>query len=373
MLAACSGAGRGGEGAGAADELKREVLAAFGECALGAYRRFEEKAGALTAASEGARAAWREAMDAWQVAELFQFGPAAVAGVPGGRDLRDQIYGWPLFSRCLVEQTLVARGYERPGFAATEVISARTLGAGEYLLFHEGTDNACSPTLAINTSGAWQALAPEELAARKRAYAAVVSAGVLARARELVRAWAPDGEDFGRALATAGAGSAVYRSAQEALNGVSDALFYVDIRVKDRKVGPPVGRRDCMARTCPELLESRFAGRAKDNVRRNLEGARALLFGCAPVGGGGEGLGFDDLLSARGQSALVERLRAQLAAVEAALEAVPGERFEEALGSDLASMFRLHDALGALVITLKTQFTGVLDLTVPAATATDND
>jgi uncharacterized protein len=374
---------RGGGGAsappdaGPADEARAAVLAAFGECAAGAYRTFEPQAAALAAAAaasppdaERARQAWRTAMSAWQVAELFVFGPAAPHTLPGGRDLRDQIYAWPLFSRCLVEQELVDRGYERPDFVATAGISVRTLAAAEYLLFHEGTDNGCGPTVPLNATGSWQALAPAELAARKRAYAAVVSADIAARARELVRAWAPDGENFGRELSSAGFGSRVFASSQAAFNAINVALFYIEIQAKDQKVGPPVGRNDCMTPTCPERLESRFAGYGKEELRRNLEGTRKLLFGCGP---GGDGLAFDDLLAAKGEAALVETLRAQVAAVEGALEAIPGDSLAEALRASLPAMLALHDALRALSNTLKTQFVGVLNLEIPKAAEADND
>jgi uncharacterized protein len=377
VIACRGGGGPGAADAGPADQMRAAVLAAFGACAAGAYRAFEPQAAALAAAAaadppdpERARQAWRTAMSAWQVAELFAFGPAAARTSPGGRDLRDQIYAWPLFSRCLVEQELVGNGYQRPDFAATAPISVRTLSAAEYLLFHDGSDNGCGPTVAINAAGAWRALAPAELAARKRAYAAAVTADVAARARELVRAWAPDGDDFGRELASAGFGSRVFATSQAAFNAVNEALFYLEIQAKDQKVGPPVGRSDCMTPTCPERLESRFAGYGKEELRRNLEGARQLLFGCDP---GGEGLGFDDVILAGGETALVATLRAQLAAVATALEAVPGDSFADALTSHLPAMLALHDALRALADTLKTQFVGVLNLEVPKAVEADND
>jgi predicted lipoprotein len=388
-LGACRDGGDGGGtgsstdgGVGSTTDERAAVLAAFGECAVGTFRAFEERAVALASsaaalasqptptARESARQAWRAAMSAWQVAELFQVGPAAVRTLPGGKELRDHIYAWPLFSRCLIEQELVAKGYARPDFAIASLISVRTLSAGEYLLFYDGTDNACSPTVSINSAGTWQALALDELAARKRAYAAVVTTAVLARARELVRAWTPDGENFGRELATAGAGSTVFKTTQAALNAVNEAVFYIEIRGKDQKVGPAVGRKDCMSMTCPDRVESRFAGHAKENLRRNIEGTRKLLFGC---GAGGEGLGFDDLLAAKGSLALVDRLRAQVSAVEAALRAVPGEDLREALASDLASMLKLHDALKTLVDTLKTEFVSVLNLEVPKQVEGDND
>lgn len=50
-----------------------------------------------------------QAFASWQENEVLQFGPAAPLAVAGGQELRDQIYSWPLVSRCAVEETLVSR------------------------------------------------------------------------------------------------------------------------------------------------------------------------------------------------------------------------------------------------------------------------
>ncbi|MCP3140793.1 imelysin family protein [Pyxidicoccus xibeiensis] len=357
------------------------VLGATGACVLKTAREFETAATALETATaalaagpgdttrDAARAAFHSAMDAWQVAEVMQLGPAAPTSVAGGAELRDNIYSWPLVSRCAVEEQLVNKSYESAGFPSA-LVSRRGLAALEYLLFYEGSDTACPPTSAIVAQGTWAALSTEERAARKRAYAVAAAADVRRRAAQLVQAWSPDQGGFVRTLETAGSGNATYPTSQAALNAVSDALFYFEREVKDMKLARPLGLRDCSTATCPEFLESRISARSKANVRANLVGFRRLIQGC---GEGNEGTAFDDLLKASGAEALATKLQERMVAAETAIDAVPGAGLEAPLAQDPASVRALYDAVKGVTDVLKTELVTVLDLELPQSVEGDND
>ncbi|MCI0573660.1 MAG: imelysin family protein [Myxococcaceae bacterium] len=383
LLVACSRQVPSQPDAGGDVTVRTELLEAFGTCALTTVRDFHARATALETATQAlmaqpdpdtlasAREAFRQALDAWQVAEPMRFGPAAPMSVHGGADMRDHIYSWPLVSRCAVEEQLVSRGYESATFSSS-LVNRRGLGALEYLLFYEGEDTACPPSSTIVSGGEWAALTPEERAARKRAYAAVVAADVRSRAATLVSAWEPASGNFVQTLATAGQGSAVYPSTQAALNAVSDSLFYIELGVKDMKLAPALGLRpeECASATCPELLESRFAGMSKTNMRANLEGARRLLQGC---GESHAGMGFDDLLEAVNAGAAATTLRERMDAVESALAAIEEPDLREALEQDPASVRAVYDSLKAVTDVMKTDFVTVLDLELPQSIEGDND
>lgn len=354
-------------------------LAALGRCTLDVYRAFLASADRLKMAAAlpdggtpeawtAARQAWLAAMALWQEADVFQYGPAGSAATsPGGRSLRDEIYPWPFFDRCLIEQQLVSERYRSPDFA-TSLITGRGLGALEYLLFHEGGDNACPADHAINTGGGWQALSADALKKRKAAYAAVVAAEVARHGRRLVDAWAPEGGNFLGEILTAGSGSKVFSTRQAAANAMSDALFYIERPLKDRKLAGPMGLKECAAPPCLDLLESRFARQSKTHLIRNLNGFEKLLWGC-----GDPPLGFDDMLLAAGAPDLPGRLKEKLDLARQALDAIPGDDLENALRTDPPSVRRVYDAINGLVVLMKTEFTGVLNLTIPAEVAQDND
>lgn len=366
---------------GEAEATRVALLGAAGACVVTSAREFQVAAVGLESAAaelaarpeagtrQAAREAFQRTMDTWQVLEVMQFGPAAPRSVPGGAELRDNVYSWPLVSRCAVEEQIVSKGYEAESFPST-LVSRRGLYALEYLLFFEGADTACSSASPIVSGGTWAALSTEEREARKRAYAAVAAADVRRRADQLVEAWEEGKGNFVNTLKTAGSGSEVYATSQQALNSVSDALFYVEGEVKDKKLARPLALRDCDSDTCPELLESQFAGRSKANIRANLVGFRRLVEGCEA---GYAGLGFDDLLTEVGSEALAVDLRAKMAAAQASVEAVNEADLREALAQDKASVRAVYDGIKGVTDLLKVDVTTVLDLELPQTLEGDND
>lgn len=382
-LCACKGdmakpdAGTGGN---EVEASRTALLSAVGECVLSSAGEFLTEAQALEAATaafvakpeagtrDAAREAFRRALSAWQVVEVMQLGPAAPRAVAGGADLRDNIYSWPLVSRCVLEEQVVSQGYAAASFP-NSLVNRRGLHALEYLLFYEGTDTIC-PAGSPASGSAWTAIPAEEREARKRAYAAVVAADVSRRAEQLVAAWEPGQGGFLRTLETAGPGNAVYPTSQAALNAVSDALFYVESEAKDMKLAKPMGLRECESATCPELQESQYAGRSKENVRANLVGFRRLAEGCKP---GYSGVGLDDLLETVGAGPLAARLREQTAAAQAAVDTIEEPDLREALAQDPASVRGLYDALKNVTDVLKIDVATVLDLELPQSVEGDND
>jgi len=322
-----------------------------------------------------AQAAWRAANDAWQRAELHSVGPAGMnLSVAGGMDLRDEIYAWPLVNRCRVDQETVARVWETPGALAAEAVNARGLGALEYLLFRDDGGNACAPLSTLNTDGSWAALGDAGVASRRAAYAREAARLVREKADALVAAWDPAGGAFATQLSTAGTTSTLFRSSQAGLNAVSDAMLYLEDAVKDMKLAVPGGlSTDCVAMTCPELLEAPVARASKESVLANLRGFEALFLG-APAGT--DAYGFDDLLVEVGAGALADAMRTELAAALSAVDAVPGS-FDEALAlgntAGQAAFVAAYDAVKRLTDLLKTQFLTVLDLELPNRLDADND
>ncbi|MCP3057473.1 imelysin family protein [Myxococcus sp. K38C18041901] len=371
-------AGPGGPGP---DTSRGALLKATGVCVERTAREFHTTSTALSQAVTAwaaqpdatslaqAKTAYHAAMDSWQVAEVMQVGPAAPRGAAGGAELRDNIYSWPLVSRCAIEEQIVSKGYEAPGFP-TSLVSRRGLYALEYLMFYAGEDTACQGTSPIVAQGTWAALSTEERASRKRAYAAVVAREVDLKAAQLVKAWAADQDNFSNTLATAGSGNTVFPTSQAALNSISDAMFYFEREGKDLKLARPLGMRECSTDTCPEHLESQFAHRSKANLRANLKGFRLLAEGCDE---NYTGTGFDDVLKAAGAEALAQKMVDRIVAAEAAFPAIEEEDLHQALAQDKASVRALHDAFKGVTDVLKTELVTVLDLELPQSVEGDND
>lgn len=370
-----------GTGAGSGDAGRRaEVLAALGEdVVLPLVQQFAVAATALETAIAGAtveaggrdaaHGAWQDAMDVWQQLEVTQFGPLGSSlTVMGGQDLRARIYTWPLLNRCEVDRQTIGESYDDPD--ALEQVPGSPLGlwAIEYLLFTDDPDNDCAPFDPLNQDGLWEAMA-EMIPQRRLAYAASLSTLVRRRADELVDAWLPSEGNFIEELTSPGRGGALYGTAQEGLNAVSDAMFYLEKETKDMKLATPLGITGCANEQCPERLESPWALRSKEHVVANLRGFQALFLGGDP---GGEDLGFDDLLRDMGADDVAEDMAGALAAAIEANEAVPGT-FVDALTENEPAMREAFDRTQAVTDLLKSDFLSVLDLEAPDRAAGDND
>jgi len=370
-------------GCGRGPDAKRKftkgaLLETFAECALLQYCEAETLAQAFAqaasdyaqeptnAAQTKAKDTWYYAMQRWQLAELFRFGPAAPSMEPGGQSLRDQIYAFPSVSRCTIEEQILSQGYAKS--IATVPFNARGLGAAEYLLFFEGTTNSCSTYSALNypAPGSWAGLSAQELEKRKIAYLAEAAADVHARIRQLLEAWRPEGGNFARELATAGHGSSVYASEQTGLNAVSHALFYLDKELKDWKVGRPSGLMEC-GTDCASYAESPYARVGADSVRANLEGFRLLFQGCARDYAG---LGFDDWLRAVGMGGLADDMLSALDGADRAMRDFP---LDQRIVEDPATVAPVHAAIKRVTDLLKTDFVSALDLEIPMSIEGDND
>jgi predicted lipoprotein len=382
---ACRSEGNASSSSGASGALpdsgafnRAALLGAFADTIVSSYREFATSSEALKgavdawaangdAARPAAQEAFRTTFRVWHVADAMRVGPLAMNSSPGGRELRDPIYAWPLQSRCAVEQALVDKVYEDPNFAVVAFANVRGLATLEYLLFYSGTDNACPAENPINRSGRWAAITADDLAQRRRAYAKVVVADVAKRAGELVTAWSDPGGNFASELRQAGQGSKVFGNERIAMNAVSDSVLTLSLELKNMKVGEPVGTVKCTKATCPEALESPFARVSIENVRANLEGMRRILLGKTT----NADLGFDDLLTAIGAGEFAASLTQT---VETALaRAKEVSSLEDAVAGDLTAAKALYEALKALEVALKTQFTALLNLEIPKVVEGDND
>ncbi len=349
------------------------------ECAVMHYEEFLVQARALRDATsalvdapsvttrDAARLAWRAAMKAWQRAELFRFGPAASSIEPGGADLRDEIYAWPLTGRCRIDEQTVERTYAEATFPDT-LITGRTMDALDYLLFYEGADNGCGSTSAINALGTWAELSEAQLRQRKDEYALAVIEDVVARTESLVNAWAPDGGDFMGDITSAGEGGSTYADVQAAANAISNGLFYLEKEVKDLKIGRPVGITMCETATCPAALESQYAHASTSHLVENLAAFRLAFTGC----GLPEGAGFDDWLREAGADDLRMRMLAALSETEA-MVATFDQPLQVVLADEPERLEELHATLKGVTDLLKTEFVSVLNLELPMSAEGDND
>ncbi|MDX2086618.1 MAG: imelysin family protein [Kofleriaceae bacterium] len=331
---------------------------------------FAERAAALPAAIEAhcnaldggdgsstlepARIAFGMAVDAWQKADAVIVGPAAADMLT----LRGRIYGWPNSSPCEIDRDVASRWADPSSYnIETEFVSTRSLTAIEFLLWPPTNNHNC-----FDIPVGWNDLGANLPRARCR-LAHAIAVDVAAQAQTLAHAW-KDG--YADELATSANG-------QEALNHISDGMFYVDKMVKDMKLGEAAGIAinacDVVQEPCPREVELRFSDRSSFAIRANLVALREVFSGKTATM---DGLGFDDWLAFANQAELSTRMLQTLDDAIADANALP-DSFLDALTTRYAEVAALHGSVKLFTDDLKSQFLTVLALEIPNDVATDND
>ena len=284
----------------------------------------------LSPAAEDAtavRAAFGEAVDAWQRAWPFGFGPvmegagrARIAFWPGRRSSAARQMRAVLRTR---DSSLLD-----PKRLAGKSVAVKDLQALERLLFEVPRDPyTCRFAHAI-------ALYQSEIAA------------------EILAAWTREGGFRHTALA-AGGGNDLYEDDSEVARDLMRSLTESLEAVVAQKLAPPLGGSAETSK--PKRAESWRSGRSLRNVVLNLESMRALVE--APGG-------FADLVTGHGEAALAEGLREGFALSVSTAESVtlplrdavinPGER------AKLLDLLQNLRALRALVTGPLSRATGIL-------------
>jgi predicted lipoprotein len=371
-LLSCTKESKGPHEDPAAAVRRRQALIALSEGVYQpAYQAFVSEARQLETATKSyasslseadrtaAQAAWTRAMAAWERAELMQVGPAAnlSSSTPGGQGLRTEIYAWPQSFPCGIDRVLVSKQYaELATLRASTYVNVRGLGAVEVLLFDTRTTTACAASDAMVTPAAWTGIAGE-LAARRAAYARTLAEDLVDQGEKLISAW----QTFAKELVTAGDGSKLFATSQDALNAASDALFYLDTEAKDMKLAVPAGLTMTCMQPCADKVEHPFAQVSKESLVANVEAFRDVFR-----------TGFRGLLVEADGKAVADDMDTLIDEALAALAAIEGT-LESAISADPAGVMAAYAELQALNNRLKTDFVVKLDLRKPDAAAADND
>jgi predicted lipoprotein len=310
-----------------------------------------------------AKQSWRDAMAVWQIAEVMQIGPL----LDNNNALRNKIYSWPNTSACALDQDVVLA--EQAGYdISSRTPSRKGLDAIEYLLFNPNLEHSCT-VFGTDPQG-WNNRTDADRTAARCGLAKIAATDLVSNTQELLTAWNGTATVQGYAdiLKNAGQVDSIFSNAQDAVNDVSDAIFYIEKFTKDAKLATPLGvfANDCGLVACAENVESRFAYHSLQNIISNIQGLNIL---------GGEtdaGVGFEDYLLDVGATDTAEQMRGDLTEViEFALSLQTS--LSDLLVQDPDQVQEVHDQLKDVTDNMKTDFIQRLALELPATSAGDND
>lgn len=321
-------------------------------------------------ALETARHGWRSSMQVWQQIEVMQIGPL----LSDDRALRNKIYNWPLpgVSRCGVDLDVVAFENNDINGAPYDIkrrtASRKGLAALEYLLFTPTTDHACSGDIVPQ---GWDNRPEPSRRQARCAFAREVASDIHDNANNLLSLWQGE-QGYAAKLKSAGQAGSGFASVHDAVNRLSDALFYLDSITKDVKLAKPLGRvaNPCGTSICPESVESPLSAESINNIAQNLTALQALYLGNDAAGN--QGVGFDDFLRQEQYADVAARMDADIATALALSQAYQVS-LAEALENDTAQVTETYSAVKQVTDTLKADFIERLALELPKTSAGDND
>lgn len=311
-----------------------------------------------------AKDAWRNAMNTWQQAEVMKVGPlAANDGL-----LRDKIYSWPVVSTCSVDFEVVnfrlgvVNG--QPYNIADRTPNRRGLAALEYLLFTEQLDHSCTSNTQPDN---WDSQTEDYRKVARCEFALEVASDISNNAQELVTAWT-ETDGYATKLKQAGTSDSGFATEHQAINEISDGMFYLDLMTKDRKIAKPLGlfENACGEQVCLENVESNLSENSVSNILNNLLAFQKVLTG------DNQGVGFTDYLIDVGDQVTADTMVTDVALAISSTQAY-NVSLTDALTSDKAKVEQTHTEIKAITDKLKADFITSLALELPNTAAGDND
>ena len=323
---------------------------------------------------ESIRTLWNEASDAYAKTEVHSVGPADIDGV---YRYRVSSFASAPLDTCGVDTSVVNQNNADFNLAARPA-SQRGLGAVEYLLFNNDQDHSCSSNTA---PAGWDQLGVADRKSQRCEYAVELASDIDEAANGIVESWSAEGSNYMAEFTSED-------SAGESLQQLTDAIIvHMDKEAKDKKVGIPTGvKEECSGLSCPDKVE-------RPHVQTSLAAVRANIQGFIDVINGGDGKGFDDLLSEKGYASTSEDMLAKAQAaidnIDAAKKtlfvqaaAINDESKQEACTNAFVSHDETYEDYSACALTgllkdvtdiLKVDFVAIVEVNLPGRVQADND
>lgn len=317
---------------------------------------------ALDTAKNNARAQWRTTMNVWQQAEMMQLGPLFI----DDNLLRDKIYSWPNVNTCGVDYDVVffngGTVNGQPYDITLRTASRKGLDALEYLLFNDNLASSCDTVPPIE----WSSFTDTERKIARCSYATEVASDIVTNADTLLAQW-NNTDGYAEQLKQAGTTGSIFTTDHEAVNRLSDALFYIDSFTKDEKLATPVGllANSCGTSVCPEDVESPYSQHSLANIQNNLIAFEKLFTGES-------GVGFSDYLIDVGDTITATEMQTDITNVLTTISNID-TTLSATLEDTPEQVEQIHSEVKEITDKLKADFITSLALELPATSAGDND
>lgn len=316
-----------------------------------------------------AQQAYAESFLAWQAIEQMQLEPLAGETVA----LRGKIYSWPNIDSCKIDNEIA---FHNSGMLNGQTYSlasrpndSKGLFAQEYLLFKSSTELSCTAESGLLIG--WSNLPEQTKLARQCAFLKATQTELVNKINDWQAAWQQGENAYMNQLKNG--------DAQNAINVLGQALFYLDYQLKDVKLGCPLGSGpgDCPTSNHANLVESRYAKLNKQAMEQNLSAFYQLFTGATDslAGDHEDALGFDDYLDAVGDKETSDKILQAITDAQATLATITTD-LGTAISTnnqDYARYQTLQAQIKVATDLLKNEFSVSLAVDLPDTSAGDND
>ena len=153
------------------------------------------------------------------------------------------------------------------------------------MLFNANLNHSC--TIFGTEPQGWDNRTDQDKIAARCGLAKNSGCRLVTNGEALLTAW--NGTDsvqgYADILKNAGQVDSIFGDVHDAVNDVSDAIFYIDTITKDAKLATPLGvfANDCGLVPCVENVESRFALNSLQNIINNIQGLKMIFSVVKPI------------------------------------------------------------------------------------------
>ncbi|NQY89074.1 MAG: imelysin family protein [Colwellia sp.] len=318
---------------------------------------------------------WRTAMDSWQQAEMMQLQPL----LNDDGALRNNIYSWPVNNTCGVDldATYFKGGSVngQPYDITKRTASRKSMVAIEYLLFNDNSAHSCTGSVVPDN---WNNETEQYRKIARCEFAVEVAIDIFNNAQILLTQWLGTDSVSGYAskLKSAGSTDSDFATEHDAVNKLSDAIFYLDLFTKDGKLAEPLGlfANECGAQACPEAVEAKYSQHSLANIINNLTALKEFMQGQAEgdqtiIEGA---IGFRDYLIDVGDQETADSIDANIIQAINAMQAYQSS-LAQTLATNPEQVEQSHADVKKITDQLKSDFINSLALELPTTAAGDND
>ncbi len=207
----------------------------------------------------------------WQELELFQIG----ALLEKNKSLKTRIYNWPTLPYlCKIDEESMYALEDGEQYSLPAEYNKIGLQAAEYLIFENKLETGC-PNGATKVK--WNALSLEKRSEARCAYLKAVSSDLTNAVLELKTKWGSRESNY--ISQKIGSQDAEQALVQELFNNI----LYIDIELKNKKVGAPGGEDSKACANSPLPCEKKqellYSGLSRAAISSNIKALADLLFG----------------------------------------------------------------------------------------------